>query len=43
MIDGSCSNSELEEEVTTVSLSPGLDGDGSGSAVAGHGKQSCGG
>jgi hypothetical protein len=43
MTDGSCSNSVLEEEATTVSLSPGLDGDGSGSTVAGHGKQSGGG
>jgi hypothetical protein len=43
MTDGSCSNSVLEEEATTVSLSPGLDGDGSGSVVAGHGKQSGGG
>jgi hypothetical protein len=40
MIDGSSSNSVLEEEVTTVSLSPGLDGHGSGSVVAGHNMQS---
>jgi hypothetical protein len=43
MTDGSSSNSVLEEEATTASLSPGLGGDGSGSAVAGHGKQSGGG
>jgi hypothetical protein len=38
MTDGSGSNSVLEEEVMMVSLSPGLDDDGSGSAVAGHSK-----
>jgi hypothetical protein len=43
MTDGSISNSVLEEEVMTASLSPGLDDDGSGSAVAGHGNQSDGG
>jgi hypothetical protein len=40
MADGSSSNSVLEEEVTTESLFLSLDGDGSGSAVVGHGKQS---
>jgi hypothetical protein len=40
MTDGSSSNSVLDEEAMTASLSPSLDGDGSGSAVAGHGKQS---
>jgi hypothetical protein len=40
MMDGSSSKSVLEVEATTVSLSPGLDGDGSGSAVASHGKKS---
>jgi hypothetical protein len=40
MTDGSSSNSVLEEEATTASLSPGLDDDGSDSAVAVHGKQS---
>jgi hypothetical protein len=40
MTDGSSSNSVLEEEAMTVSLSPSLDGDGSGSVVVGHGKQS---
>jgi hypothetical protein len=39
MTDGSSSNWVLEEEATTVSLSPGLDGDGSGLVVAIHGKQ----
>jgi hypothetical protein len=43
MTDGSSSNSVLEEDATTARLSPGLDGDGSGSVVAGHGKQSGGG
>jgi hypothetical protein len=38
MTDGSGSNSVLEEEVMMVSLSPGLDDDGSGSAVAGYSK-----
>jgi hypothetical protein len=42
MIDGSSSNSVLEKEATTVSLSHGLDGDGGGSTVAGHSKQSSG-
>jgi hypothetical protein len=42
MTDGSSSNSVLVEEATTVSLSPILDGDGSGSAVASHGKHSSG-
>jgi hypothetical protein len=40
MTDNSISNSVLEEEAMTTSLSPGLDGDGSGSLVAGHGKES---
>jgi hypothetical protein len=40
MTDGSSSNSMLEEEVTTVSLFPSLDSDGSVSVVAGHDKQS---
>jgi hypothetical protein len=40
MTDGSSYNSVLEEEATTVILSPSLDGDGSSSAVASHGKQS---
>jgi hypothetical protein len=40
MAGDSSSNSVLEEEATTASLFPGLDGDGSGSVVAGHGKQS---
>jgi hypothetical protein len=39
MTDDSSSNWVLEEEATTVSLSPGLDGDGSGLVVAIHGKQ----
>jgi hypothetical protein len=42
MTDGLSSNLVLEEESTTVSLSPGLDDDGSGSAVASHDKQSSG-
>jgi hypothetical protein len=40
MTDGSSSNSVLEEEATMTHLSPGLDGDGRGSAVASHSKQS---
>jgi hypothetical protein len=40
MTDGSSSNSVLEEEATMTRLSPSLDGDGRGSAVASHGKQS---
>jgi hypothetical protein len=36
MIDGLSSNSVLEEGEMTASLSPDLDGDGSGSAVAEH-------
>jgi hypothetical protein len=40
MVGGSSSNSVLEEEATTASLFLGLDGDESGSAVAGHGEQS---
>jgi hypothetical protein len=40
MAGGSSSNSVLEEEATTVNLFPGLDGDRSGSAVAGHDEQS---
>jgi hypothetical protein len=42
MTDDSISNSVLEEEAMTTSLSPGLGGDGSGSSVAGHGKESSG-
>jgi hypothetical protein len=40
MTDGSSSNSVLEEEATTVSLSLHLDSDRSGSTVASHGKKS---
>jgi hypothetical protein len=40
MTDGSSSNSVQEAEVTTVSLSPNLDGDGSSSVVVGHDKHS---
>jgi hypothetical protein len=40
MTGGSSSNSVLEEEATLASLFPVLDGDESGSAVAGHGEQS---
>jgi hypothetical protein len=40
MVGGSSSNSVLEEEATTVNLFPSLDGDRSGSAVAGHDEQS---
>jgi hypothetical protein len=40
MIDSLSSNSVLEEEATTASLSPGLDRNVSSSAVAGHSKQS---
>jgi hypothetical protein len=36
MVDGSCSNSVLEEEVTTVSLFSSLDNNGSGSTMASH-------
>jgi hypothetical protein len=38
MANGLSSNLVLEEEAMTVSPSPGLDGDGSGSTVAGHGE-----
>jgi hypothetical protein len=40
MTDGWSSNSVREEHVTTVSLCPGLDSDGSSLMVASHGKQS---
>jgi hypothetical protein len=40
MAGGSCSDSVLEEEVTTASLFLDLDGDQSGLAVASHGEQS---
>jgi hypothetical protein len=40
MAGGSSSNPVLEEEATTASLFPGLDGDGSSSAVVDHGEQS---
>jgi hypothetical protein len=40
MAGSSSSNSVLEEEATTMSLFPSLDGDESGSAVAGHSEQS---
>jgi hypothetical protein len=40
MAGGSSSNSVLEEEATTVSIFPSLDGDESGSAMASHGEQS---
>jgi hypothetical protein len=40
MPGGSSSKPVLEEEATTTSLFFGLDGDGSGSEVAGHDEQS---
>jgi hypothetical protein len=38
MVGGSSPNSVLDEEATMTSLFPGLDGDGSGLAVVGHGE-----
>jgi hypothetical protein len=40
MVGGLSSNLLLEEEATMVSLFPSLNGDESGSVVAGHGEQS---